>query len=109
MKPWNMFSRVHRAHTCRRHSSTLNKVCTDIEAELNAIKVHCVTTPNAYVLQQAGTYKNERVIVGRQGVEIDVQMATKTGTVLNFCANNYLGARLRRIDRVMQKCRTEWS
>lgn len=36
----------------------------------------------------AGLYKDERIIVGPQGVEIRV----KTGEeVINFCANNYLG------------------
>ena len=39
-------------------------------------------------IREAGLYKDERVIMGPQGVEIKV----KTGqTVLNFCANNYLG------------------
>ncbi|VDD96116.1 unnamed protein product [Enterobius vermicularis] len=37
----------------------------------------------------AGTYKSERVIVGRQGMEIHVQGSKKP--LLNFCANNYLG------------------
>lgn len=41
--------------------------------------------------QDAGTYKNERVIIGRQGMEIDVQKSDKK--LLNFCANNYLGKR----------------
>lgn len=39
-------------------------------------------------LQQEGLYKQERVITGPQGVEIDTREA---GRVLNFCANNYLG------------------
>ena len=39
-------------------------------------------------IKDAGLYKNERIILGPQGAEIKV----KTGeTVLNFCANNYLG------------------
>ena len=38
--------------------------------------------------REAGLYKEERVIMTPQGAEIKV----KTGeTVLNFCANNYLG------------------
>ncbi|KAH7731074.1 Aminotransferase [Aphelenchoides avenae] len=40
-------------------------------------------------IRDAGTYKTERVIVGRQGMEIRVQGQNKT--LLNFCANNYLG------------------
>lgn len=39
-------------------------------------------------IQNAGLYKNERIIVSPQGAKIKV----KTGQeVLNFCANNYLG------------------
>jgi glycine C-acetyltransferase len=40
-------------------------------------------------IKQAGLFKNERVITSPQGVEITVQ--GRAGTVLNFCANNYLG------------------
>jgi len=39
-------------------------------------------------IQQAGLYKNERVITTPQSVEIKVQDGSE---VLNFCANNYLG------------------
>lgn len=46
-----------------------------LQAELNAI-------------QEAGLYKNERIIVTPQRAEIMVQSGQK---VLNFCANNYLG------------------
>lgn len=38
-------------------------------------------------IRQAGTWKEERLIVSHQGVEILVNGKT----VLNFCANNYLG------------------
>ena len=38
-------------------------------------------------IRDAGLYKNERVISSRQGAEITVNGKT----VLNFCANNYLG------------------
>ncbi|HEX6191790.1 MAG TPA: aminotransferase class I/II-fold pyridoxal phosphate-dependent enzyme, partial [Chitinophagaceae bacterium] len=38
-------------------------------------------------IQQAGLYKTERVITSAQGAEIVVNGKT----VLNFCANNYLG------------------
>ncbi len=38
-------------------------------------------------LQSAGLYKHERLILDRQGPEIHVRQ----GTVLNLCANNYLG------------------
>ena len=40
-------------------------------------------------IREAGLYKNEREIETPQGVEIRVK--GRAGTVLNFCANNYLG------------------
>jgi glycine C-acetyltransferase len=39
-------------------------------------------------IEKAGLYKNERIITTPQGVEIETKEA---GSVLNFCANNYLG------------------
>ena len=38
-------------------------------------------------IRSAGLYKNERIITSEQGAEIEVNGKT----VLNFCANNYLG------------------
>src|SRR2546423_2829432 len=40
-------------------------------------------------IREAGLYKTEREIATPQGVEIRVR--GREGTVLNFCANNYLG------------------
>lgn len=45
-------------------------------------------------IQEAGLYKNERIITSEQGAEIEVSLpAGQAGgkKVLNFCANNYLG------------------
>jgi glycine C-acetyltransferase len=39
-------------------------------------------------IEEAGLYKNERIIVSPQGAEIEIDTGQK---VLNFCANNYLG------------------
>lgn len=39
-------------------------------------------------IKEAGLFKHERVIVGPQGAQIQVSTGE---TVLNFCANNYLG------------------
>ena len=50
------------------------KFITRIGEELESIKT-------------AGLYKNERIITSKQGAEIEVG----NKTVLNFCANNYLG------------------
>jgi glycine C-acetyltransferase len=38
-------------------------------------------------IRDAGLYKNERVIMGPQAAAINI----KSGEVINFCANNYLG------------------
>jgi len=40
-------------------------------------------------IQQAGTWKSERVISSKQASEIAVQ--GRSDKLLNFCANNYLG------------------
>ena len=42
-------------------------------------------------IEEAGLYKNERVIISPQGAEIELESGQK---VLNFCANNYLTALL---------------
>ncbi len=41
----------------------------------------------------AGTYKEEKVISGKQGVEIEILRTAQDdkATLLNFCGNNYLG------------------
>lgn len=39
------------------------------------------------VIREAGLYKSEREILGRQGARV----LTPAGEALNFCANNYLG------------------
>ncbi|MDD4631677.1 MAG: glycine C-acetyltransferase [Proteiniphilum sp.] len=51
------------------------KMQQHLQAELRAI-------------EEAGLYKNERIIVTPQQAEIEVQSGQQ---VLNFCANNYLG------------------
>ncbi len=50
------------------------KIKQDLQKEIQSIR-------------DAGLYKEERIITGPQGAEITV----KGKTVLNFCANNYLG------------------
>jgi glycine C-acetyltransferase len=42
-------------------------------------------------IREAGLYKEERVIVTPQSAEIGVGTGENRRTVLNFCANNYLG------------------
>ena len=39
-------------------------------------------------IKEAGLYKQERIIASPQGAEITLNTGE---TVLNFCANNYLG------------------
>jgi hypothetical protein len=48
-----------------------------------------VLTKQLGAIRDAGTYKNERVIVSPQAATIGV--AGSASEVLNFCANNYLG------------------
>jgi len=45
-------------------------------------------TQELTAIQEAGLYKNERIIVSPQGAEIALANGKKA---LNFCANNYLG------------------
>jgi len=51
-------------------------------------KIRKELTTQLQSIRKMGSYKDERIIMGPQSVEIKI----KTGeTVLNFCANNYLG------------------
>ena len=59
-----------------RFNSSLDTFCEHVKAELDSIRA-------------AGTYKNERIIVTKQGSHIKV--AGNNNQILNFCANNYLG------------------
>lgn len=54
---------------------------------LNNFKNHLNEQLNG--IKKAGTFKNERVIVTKQGSRIKV--AGNQKEILNFCANNYLG------------------
>ncbi|VDN30560.1 unnamed protein product [Gongylonema pulchrum] len=60
----------------RGYSMARQQLIESLNTELSAI-------------QDAGTYKTERIIVGRQGMEIKIK--NRDTPVLNFCANNYLG------------------
>jgi glycine C-acetyltransferase len=42
-------------------------------------------------MRESGLYKTERIIISPQGADIDVQSTDQSISVLNFCANNYLG------------------
>lgn len=59
-----------------RNLSAINKFTNHVSEQLDSIKA-------------AGTFKNERVITSKQGSHIKV--ASNKNSVLNFCANNYLG------------------
>jgi glycine C-acetyltransferase len=56
--------------------TVLKKVNEKLDKELEAIR-------------EAGTWKSERIITSKQDVAITVQGSK--GSILNFCANNYLG------------------
>ncbi len=67
--PWSIDHGL-TSYLCRMNEKFVQR----IQAEISGIR-------------DAGLYKNERVISSRQGAEITVNGKT----VLNFCANNYLG------------------
>src|ERR1700677_2898907 len=46
---------------------------------------------DAEALKEQGLFKSERVIVSPQQAEIRVQAANDSRSVINMCANNYLG------------------
>jgi len=57
-------------------------------------------------IEKAGLYKNERIITTAQGVEIKTKGG---GSVLNFCANNYLGlSNNPRLIAAAKKAMDEW-
>ncbi|KAL1238385.1 2-amino-3-ketobutyrate coenzyme A ligase [Trichinella spiralis] len=62
--------------TYKRYSTALANIVSNIQQELIEI-------------QKSGTYKHERILLGRQGVKVHV--AGTKQPVINFCANNYLG------------------
>jgi glycine C-acetyltransferase len=67
----------------KRDSSAISKFKSYLNEQLNGIK-------------SAGTFKNERLIVTKQGSHIKV--STSNRTILNFCANNYLGLSVKKTD-----------
>ncbi|KRY90213.1 2-amino-3-ketobutyrate coenzyme A ligase, mitochondrial [Trichinella pseudospiralis] len=71
----NMFS-LHFTKTCKRYSTAIANIVSNIKQELIEI-------------QKSGSYKHERILLGRQGIKVHV--AGTKQPVINFCANNYLG------------------
>jgi len=70
-----------------------NKIKHDLQSQLKEI-------------ESAGLYKNERIIMGPQGAEIEVSTGER---VLNFCANNYLGlANHPKVIEAAHKTLDEW-
>lgn len=47
-------------------------------------------------LRTDGLLKNERIILSKQGTHIDVR--GQNSKILNFCANNYLGLSVSKLD-----------
>ncbi|VDM28237.1 unnamed protein product [Toxocara canis] len=66
----------------RGYSRASGELSAWLESELQRIKA-------SITRMDGGTYKHERIIIGRQSTEISV-LSGKT-KLLNFCANNYLG------------------
>ena len=59
-----------------RHNASLQSFKNHLKDQLDSIR-------------SAGTFKNERVIVSKQGSHIQVSGINEQ--ILNFCANNYMG------------------
>ncbi len=71
---------------------------------MHTIKEHLISELEQ--MQQAGTYKNERVITSPQGTSIRV---AHSEPVLNLCANNYLGlAQHPEIKQAAHEALEEW-
>ena len=73
--------RMQGSQACKRCSSSLSSFRDILRSELEGIRA-------------AGTWKHERVITSPQAASIRVR--ERSGDVLNFCANNYLGLSVRR-------------
>ena len=65
-----------RTTVCTRNTSTVASLREILRTELDGIRA-------------AGTWKSERVITSPQAASIRVE--GRSGELLNFCANNYLG------------------
>jgi len=82
-----MLSRISTVgHATRQISGsvTVPKAYTSSQAMLREILDLELNT-----IRESGTFKSERIITSSQGASIDV--SGRKGSVLNFCANNYLG------------------
>ena len=76
-----------KPETCSLQLGTWNQeLGTFPEASMYANKELLISELNS--IRDAGLYKSERVIASEQGAEITLADGS---TVLNFCANNYLG------------------
>lgn len=76
LKALHITGRLGGQISVRNASKAQAALCDILDAQISDIK-------------QAGTWKDERVINTKQASEIGVQ--GRSGKLLNFCANNYLG------------------
>ena len=74
--------------------NTISEVVKSSEIESKDIPNQLIMRPGifkfqgeSYALKKEGLYKNERIINSKQNAKIEVN----NKSVLNFCANNYLG------------------
>lgn len=73
---------------------TTKSYCKVIWANTNtAAAVRELVSKELSSIRDAGTWKSERIITGKQSSHISVQ--GRKSEVLNFCANNYLGLAVR--------------
>ena len=61
----------------------------NLSTNLGSTKLKAILEKEISDTKNAGTWKTERVIVGKQGPSIKVEQMSNE--ILNFCANNYLG------------------
>lgn len=76
---------IHSLGICRLSFRQMNRAAWNIASK--------AINENLKIIQQEGTWKNERIITTAQGAHIQVNHDNKR--IINFCANNYLGLSVR--------------
>ena len=72
-----------------RHSPHLPPLCGVCRQSSALASLREILGSELTAIRDAGTFKHERVITSPQAAEITVHK--RAGSLLNFCANNYLG------------------
>lgn len=67
----------------------VTNVCRTVGSSSANLRLREVLREQLEEIRTAGTFKSERIITSSQSVQITVEGSNRT--ILNFCANNYLG------------------